>query len=354
MNSPTNPNETDLIARKASEWLIKRDRGLTGEEQDEFFQWLAADPRHGEWFARQLRTWKDFNQLAQWRPEHSAEPNPDLLARNPTGKSALSLSNGLFHGRHWITWAAPLAMAAGLALTFLWTRQSPATLPVAPAQTVAQGYERRVLEDGSVVELNRGARIEVNYLPAERRVRLVQGEASFTVAKNHDRPFIVRAGGVDVRAVGTAFNVRLDAQSVEVLVTEGKVRVDDAARGGSLLAATVPGETPVLVAGQKVTVEAAPIAPVAAAEVSTGEVAELLAWKPVLLDFNSLPLGEVVVQFNRRNRTQLVLADEALAALPIVASFRSDNVEGFVRLLELTSGVTVERRGDTITLKSTR
>ncbi len=343
MHPPTNPSDTDPIALQASAWLIKRDCGLTAVEQDEFFQWLGADPRHGEWFARQQRTWKDFNQLAQWRPEHSAEPNPDLLAK-PVHRRA-----------RWLVWTLPFATAACLALVFLWERPwSPQTPSVGPTEVAAQGYERRVLEDGSVIELNRDARVAVDYQPAERLVRLVQGEASFTVAKNHDRPFIVRAGGVDVRAVGTAFNVRLDAQTVEVLVTEGKVRVNDAARGDSLLAAAIPGETPLLVAGQKVVLQVATIAPVAAAQVSAGEVEHLLAWKPVLLDFNSQPLGEVVAQFNRRNRTQLALADDALAALPIVASFRSDNVEGFVRLLELTSGVRAERAGDTITLRVAR
>lgn len=341
MNSPLNPHETDPIALQASEWLIRCDRDLTGAEQDEFFQWLGTDPRHGEWFTRQQRTWKDFNQLAQWCPEHSAEPNPDLLAkRSPRAEG-------------WPVWAFPLA-AASLALAFLWIRQPPMAVPVAATQIVAQSYERRVLEDGSVVELNRGTGIEVTYLPAERRVRLVQGEASFTVAKNHDRPFIVSAGSVDVRAVGTAFNVRLDDKSVEVLVTEGKVRVDDAARGESLLSASMPGEAPLLVAGQKVVLQVATIAPVAAASVSAGEVEQMLAWKPVLLDFNSQALGDVVAQFNRRNHTQLVLADDTLADLPIVASFRSDNVEGFVRLLELTSDVHAVRTGNTITLKSVR
>ncbi len=342
MNLPSNFPETDPVAMQAAEWLIKRDRGLTGAEQDEFFQWLGADPRHGEWFARQQRTWKIFNQLAQWRPEHAAEPNPDLLAKRSP------------HVRRWLVWAAPLAAAAGLALAFLWMRPPPATVPVALAERVASGYERRVLDDGSVVELNRGTRIEVDYLPTERRVHLVQGEASFTVAKNHDRPFIVRAGGVDVRAVGTAFNVRLDTRSVEVLVTEGKVRVDDAVRGGSLLVAAVPDEAPLLVAGQKVVLLVTPIAPVAAASVSDGEVEQMLAWKPVLLDFNAQPLGEVIAQFNRRNHVQLVLDDPALADLPIVASFRSDNVDGFVRLLEMTSGVHAERTGKAITLRAAR
>jgi len=344
MNPAANFDETDPVALQAAGWLIKRDRGLTAVEQDEFFQWLGADPRHGEAFARQQRTWQEFNQLAQWRPEHSAEPNPDLLAK-PVRRIM-----------RWPAWGA-LAAVAGLAFGLLWERpwaRTPVIVPATPVETAVPGYVRRVLEDGSVVELNRGARIEVDYLPARRRVHLVQGEASFMVAKNHARPFIVRAGSVEVRAVGTTFNVRLDAKSVEVLVTEGKVRVDDAAHGNSLLTATVPGETPMLVAGQKVTVEAAPIAAIAVAEVSPGEVEQLLAWKPVLFDFSSERLGEVVAQFNRRNHTQLVLADPALAGLPIVASFRSDNFEGFVRLLEATAGVRIERTGDTITLKAAR
>ncbi len=339
MNPPDNSPETAPAALQAAEWLIKRDRGLTATEQDDFFQWLAADPHHGECFARQQRTWKDFNRLAQWRPEHSAEPNPDLLAR----------SDG--SARRWLAWTLPLAAAAGLIVSLLVNR-SPEAAPSAPMEVVAHVYERRVLADGSVIDLKAGSQVEVAYQPAERRVRLVHGEASFTVAKNPERPFIVRAGGIDVRAVGTAFNVRLDAKSVEVLVTEGRVRVDDVARGGSVLAVATPGEVPVLSARQRVVVNVAPIAPVAAAPVSAGEVEQLLAWKPVLFDFDSQPLAEVLAQFNRRNQLKLVLADPGLADLPIVASFRSDNVEGFVRLLQMTAGVRTERSGDTITLSA--
>src|SRR5581483_9214616 len=91
--------------------------------------------------------------------------------------------------------------------------------------TAAGGYERQTLADGSVVELNGNTQVQVAYSPAERRVRLVQGEAHFTVAKNKRRPFWVEAQGVSVRAVGTAFNVRLDPQRVDVLVTEGRVPV---------------------------------------------------------------------------------------------------------------------------------
>lgn len=346
-NPPRPPDLIRRIDREAAAWLVRQDRGFTAAEQDEYFQWLAADPRHGEWLARHRRTWREFNLLAEWKPEHSAEPNPDLLAPAPRRRVPVVRR----------AWFGALAVAAGLAVAFFWTRP-PAPVAAPPsailAQAPAQGYERRVLDDGSVVELNRGARIEVTYTATERRVRLDQGEAGFTVAKNPARPFVVRAGGVDVRAVGTAFNVRLDERQVHVLVTEGRVRVDDALKGASLLAAPAAGEAPVLEAGHAVTIDVVPAAVAAIVPVSAEEIGRRLAWRPELLEFDSAPLAQVVAAFNRHNGVRLEIADAELDALPIVASFRSDNVDGFVRLLESTAGVTAERAGDTIRLHQAR
>ncbi len=339
MSDATHHSDEERIEHAAADWLIRRDRGLTAAEQDEFFQWLAADPRHGEWFARHQRTWKEFNLLAQWRPEHSAEPNPDLLAK-PRARL------------RWVAWGAPLAAAAALAVAFVGWREFRAP-PVAPPAAVASvGQNTRVLEDGSTVELRGDSEISVNFTPGERRLALVRGEAFFTVAKNTARPFIVRANGVDVRAVGTAFNVRLDPQAVEVLVTEGKVHVTPPP---SLAGNDAAPEIPLVEAGHRAIVPtqlAAP--PPAIAAVTDEDVARALAWQPRLLDFDSTPLAQVIAEFNVRNRTQLAIGDESLAALPIVATFRSDNVEGFVRLLEANGSVRVERRGDTIILHAVR
>jgi transmembrane sensor len=90
------------------------------------------------------------------------------------------------------------------------------------------------------------------------------------------------------------------------------------------------------------------------AAVSAAEIASELAWQTRLLDFSSTPLSEVIAEFNRSNRTQLVLADAELATLPIVASLRSDNVETLVRLLESTAKVRAERTGDKIVLRRER
>jgi transmembrane sensor len=346
--STTPSDDQRRLELAAAEWLVKHDRGFTPAEQDEYFQWLAADPRHGEWLARHRATWLELNALAQWRPEHSTEPNPDLLAPTKFNRHRARVV--------WF-WSGALAAAAGLALAFtLWNQPKVAApLANAPTQLTAQAYERRVLEDGSIIELNRGTRVAVNYTAGERRVRLLQGEALFTVAKNAARPFIVQAAGVDVRAIGTAFNVRLGAENVEVLVTQGRVQVAPPVREGALAADLAASAIPVLEAGDSVIVPLAPtnMDVLQITRVTEDEVARQLAWQPKLLDFQSTPLAEVVAEFNRHGGPRLIIADPALESLPIVLSFRSDNVEGFVRLLELTADVRTERRGDVIVLRRT-
>jgi transmembrane sensor len=251
--------------------------------------------------------------------------------------------------------AAALTAAAAIAWMFSINRPAPArsgSAVMAVATKADTTVTQRLLEDGTVVELNRGAVLSVNFTPAERRVRLEQGEAHFTVTKNPARPFIVTARGMDVHAVGTAFNVRLDAQVVEVLVTEGRVRVSEApepaADGSKSEAREMRAPlVPLLQAGQRAVVSLAPQS--AAPQIATltpGEIERVLAWQHRMLDFTATPLSDVVAEFNRHNDVQLVVVDPELASIPISANFRSDNIEGFVRLLEVGSFARAERRGE--------
>ncbi len=341
MNRPE-PESPAARARAdaAAEWLAKRDRGLSAVEQDEFLQWLADDPRHGEWLALHRRIVADFNCLAQWTPEHSEAPNPELLAP----------------ARPRFRWPLPVGLAATAAIAVAAIFLQPVDAPEATNRGLAENYERRTLEDGSTVELNRGAAVRVLFNETERRVVLERGEARFTVTKNQTRAFIVRAGNVDVRAVGTAFNVRLDSAAVDVLVTEGSVQLDPllgriptqpTPSSVSPSPATAPAvEPPTLVAGQRATVSTVRRDPPRIVPAPPEATTRLLAWQPQLLDFSSVPLLHALDEFNRRNRVQFVLADPELAALPVVASIRSDNIAGFARFLADAPGVQVEHRSD--------
>lgn len=344
-NSPA-PDDAGAIATAAAEWTLRLDRGLSATEQDHYLQWLAADPRHGEAMVEARWGWDELDRLAGVQTTVHALPDPDLLA--PPRRRRLAQV---------VRFAAwPLAAAAAVAIGFFVLRPTPFVAPspavVAATVALAAPIEQRTLEDGSVLELNRGAEVAVRYTAVERHVRLLKGEANFKVAKDTSRPFVVHAGNVAVRAVGTAFNVRLDASSVEVVVTEGRVRVDPTT--ALTVTSTAPVESPILEAGQHTVVPLAPAELALVPQVvslSAAQLEQQLAWRPRLLDFNDTPLAEIVTEFNARNPVRLTVAEESLASLRLSASFRSDNVEGFVRLMESDFGMRAEWREREIVLR---
>ena len=333
----TPPLDTAAIADEAARWLARRDRGLSPAEQDAYMQWLTADPRHAEILAQHAAAFERMMQLYHWQPGQSADANPDLFAPRPL--------------RPWRRWGLSLAAAAALGLggMLLWREASPIVSPEHP-KSYLRVNERRALPDGSVVELKDGSRIKLEFSAAERRVWLV-GEAHFQVAKN-PTPFVVVAGGVALRAVGTAFNVRLDADTVDVLVTEGKVSMtkalDPATDGASPVPTAVAATAPpkLIAAGQRAIVSRNPETEARINDVSAAEAKEILGWQAPRLQFFETPLAVAVGEFNRHNRTRLVVADRELNAVPIGGTFRADNPEGFVRVLELTLEITAESRAD--------
>ena len=334
--------EIKRIDREAADWVAKKIGGFTAKDQDAFFDWLAGDPRHGEWYERHKKTWKNLDQLAQWLPEHSDKPNQDLLKHR--------------YPRYFWGWMSGIAAALILGLVVFLSMAGPRKSQYIATNLVANAYESHELPDGSVVELNQGAALKVKYTKALRRVELVSSEAHFDVTKDPDRPFIVRVRGIDIRAVGTAFNVRLTDQSVQVIVTEGKVRVTASPTNKDVQGTMSYDESlykQELVVGQMTEVpvdrDSLSVEDELKTEVkavSLGEMNQLLSWKPQMFEFDSTPLSEVVEEFNSRNQTHLVIGDAELTRLPIVASFRSANVEHFVELLQLSIELEIEREGN--------
>lgn len=251
--------------------------------------------------------------------------------------------------------------AALLAVGIFWqTRLATRTETLAAsAVAVVRGPETQTLPDGTIVELNQGAHIVVGFGAKDtgiRRVVLERGEAHFQVTKNPLRPFIVVAGGVEVRAVGTAFSVQLGAGAVEVLVTEGRVAVD---QPPAEQPAVTPEPLAFVNAGHRVSVDLAP-ATAAVPEppvltVSDTELRERLAWRMPLLEFSGTPLAEVVRMFNRpaggQPGARLVLADAALGDLQVSGVLRADNTPALLRLLQNEFGLVAETRGDTVVLR---
>lgn len=330
---------------------------MTKEEQQIFQDWLAGDPRHADAFDRFTEAWSVFDRVQ----EHgSASIILDRLAERARRRRTRRVQVGV---------AASLALAAGL-IWFQWRGSRLETGPRAaqPVAAVPAFDPIRRLPDGSIVELNGDAQIAVQYSETERRVKLVKGEAFFQVEKNKARPFYVEANGVVVRAVGTAFAVQMNPSAVEVVVKEGAVDVNRT---------TTPAADPIRVeAGKRVVMPmmllrpairtAAPSAPGSAPTLAAEEAVQpesmtaeqmdaRLAWRLPWVNFDGTTLAEAVAQMNRHNRLQLRVEDPVFGNTRVSGIYRADNLEGFLRMLEITEIARGERRGpDEVVLRPVR
>lgn len=340
--SAQKPSPDDLaIQQAAARWTVDRDRGLSAAESVEFELWLAADPRHAAAMRRTGGAWSLLDRV------------PDLAAQ----RELLVLRQKRERSRR-LVYFSSLAAAALLAVAALgWWRSasSSASAPLASA-LVATGPREVVLADGTAVKLNAGSEIVEEYEPAERRVRLTRGEAHFDVTKDKARPFIVVAGGVRVRAVGTAFNVNFHSSRVEVLVTEGAVRV--ATPGATPGDAAAAASQPELKAGEYAVVETpspsaatpaqahAPSPAIVVTRLDPATISKTLAWHENVVRLGGATLAELAAEFERRFGQPVRFAEPDIAQQRAGGRVPGDDPEAVARLLATTFDLDVERAAD--------
>jgi transmembrane sensor len=344
------------IRTTAAAWLSRRDGGMTDDDETEFALWLDADERHAQAFAEASASWDALDRVQAMRPA-TGDVDPDLLLHP-------SLSSGRKQGvrRAWLI--APVLAAALIAMgIFLRPTTVRETSSVTTQQVVSTelgGVRAITLPDGSVVHLNTETQIETTFTPVERRVLVTRGEAHFKVAPMAQRPFIVTAGRVSVQAVGTEFNVWLNAETIEVLVTEGKVSITSPRATTSTASVETASPAVSLVAGERAIIpkeeHTASVPKPVVTPVASEEAERALAWREQRLEFASTALAEVVAQFNRYNQHKLVIDPAAteLSSVRFGGSFRPDAQEALVRLLEANFGVKAERRATETILRTAK
>jgi transmembrane sensor len=341
MKRSTEISKVGEIEDVAAQWVARRDAGLSPSDERELQRWIDADPRHGAALGFYDSAWSALGKPSQSGVGAELEQQLATLAgrrrqrRITVGGAVMVVLLAI----GFASWNSPRRAIEST---------SPSAVVLVPA--------RQTLPDGSVVELKGNAQISVDFGASIRRVMLKQGEAHFEVQKDSARPFVVTAGGVEVRAVGTAFAVQLRSSAVEVLVTHGSVAVDKSAAplppDGSLAVAPLASVD----AGKRVVVEIAPSDVVPEVSVvPPAELRERLAWRNLRLEFTRTPLAEAVALLNRHappSAVQFLIADSNVAAMRVSGVFRPDNADAFVLLLEGAFHVKAERSGNTITLRN--
>ncbi|MBS0420066.1 MAG: FecR domain-containing protein [Proteobacteria bacterium] len=349
MDSPRN------IDQIAGDWLARRDSGdWSGADQMRLEEWLEESVLHRVTYLRLEHVWERSQRLralgtgkpdggppppGAWVFSPFFDPHPAQAAvRNPDHfKPAVSRRPSR------ILWAGGSAAACVLLAVLLavsWNLGSRG----ASYRTPVGGIALIPLADGSKVTLNTDSRIHVSVTDHERRVELEQGEAYFEVAQDTRRPFVVRAGDKRVIAVGTRFSVRRNGDDVDVIVTEGRVRLE-----GAPVAQLQKSAPELLSAGM---VARAGDSGVLLENGTPTEAEESLSWREGVLVFREMTLAQAVAEFNRYNTRKIVIADPHAADFRVAGSFRADNVDAFLRLIERGYPLRVERHEDRYILQA--
>lgn len=317
------------IDEEAAMWIWRMDSAaVDAADRQAFEAWQRQDPRHRRAAAELSSVWGALDGLAEAKREEKIATFANTVKPAP-----------LQHSRRW--WIGAAAMLAAVAVGAIWLQQGSELQTLA----TAVGQQRNVtLADGSIVTLNTNTIVETDLRRRTREIYLRKGEAHFQVAHDRSRPFFVHAGDAVVRAVGTAFEVRvLTDQHIDVVVDEGRVEVravpmpvsqtsNREARPAA--AATVRA----LNAGERLSTATLDYAvmPITAQQLSTE-----LAWREGAIIFDGQPLSEAIAEIERYTDARIIISDPQTAALRVGGRFRTGNVQEFFDALQTALPVSI-------------
>jgi transmembrane sensor len=311
-----------LLREQAAEWVVRRQRGLSAREQQEFQRWCAS-PAHLRMLRQMSALFGEMDQMGAL-----ADGLPDIAQRR---RGTL---------RRWRP-----AIAAGLVTGVLVTgvslyRQNGSTAPAAVA--AAQSFETTVgehrtlpLSDGSVLAINTDSLVEVQpFAAATRELRLVRGEAHFTVAHDASKPFRVQAGSQMIQAVGTAFDVRLHpAGDIEVVVTDGRVK---------LIPGNAAGEH--LDRGQVLRIGVDGSARLT--RLDNDALGSRVAWRSGMVVFDGQTLATALEEFSRYTAMRFVIEDPRLRQMRVGGYFPAGDTGYLLEALQASFGLSATRNAD--------
>ncbi|OHD04003.1 MAG: hypothetical protein A3H25_14275 [Sphingomonadales bacterium RIFCSPLOWO2_12_FULL_63_15] len=308
----------DAIEAEAARLLAKLHSDPTPQEEAEICDWVESDPRNAVAFARAEAAWDAAERLKSAAADVTLPSMPEIVSEEQQRRLSRN-----------IMIAAAVAILFFIFAAIVTVR----TFSGVDRYEAALGEIRDVtLDDGSIVHLNSDSEVEVRFTGHGRKVRIVKGEASFEVAPDSERPFDVEVRSALIRAVGTAFNVRMRPALTELTVTHGTVTVHCGNK-----------------AQQRVTAgNGAVIQPHTIALTRLGDrlVSQRTAWRHQMLELDGETIEQATAEFNRYRKAPILIGDTRVSPLRIGGRFRVHDSRAFLSALERTLPVRTVRGED--------
>lgn len=311
-------SDQDKIDDEAVEWFTRLgDRPVSAPLRAEFARWRLADSRHARAFDELEQLWSGLGELGDLRaPSETASAASFSKTRVITGRRALVAGGvGLL-----LATAIPISLPDGGVAALL-----------ADARTGRELRHMR-LADGSTVVMDAGTALSVNMTVEKRVVHLVTGRAYFDVRHQEQRPFVVDAGDIQVKDIGTAFEVSRLKSDNRVAVAEGVV---DVSRPGRITARLVAGDTLDL----------------AAERPRSEQVAAIASWRAHRLVFENKPLAAVVEELRHYLPGWVILTSPQRGARRLTGSLDAGRPVAALDALAKMADLSVQRLGPVTLLR---
>ena len=201
------------------------------------------------------------------------------------------------------------------------------------------GEYKIVLDDGTEIWLNSASELKypAHFVGNERRVCLV-GEAYFQVARNEAAPFIVETRDMDVKVLGTSFNVSAyeDEENSHATLVEGRVEVDDKINGEKVT--LTPGEQ-ALLQGKEMVVR----------EVNTKLYS---MWRLDRFTFASEDMEGVIRKLSRWYNVNFFFSNSSMKQKRFTGSLpKYSDISQVLKMIEMTTDIKFQVKGNTIIIQ---
>lgn len=310
------PGVENPLLNAAADWFVRvQNDDMSVEEIAQWQQWLAASPAHRSAFERMQTLWHDFGAVPDRVP-------PSLPRRMPQWALAAGVGAVMIAAAASIYIWNPLHTANSVAMTVFETQSSE--------------HREVQLPDGSKLTLGAKSLVWIDFSDKQRTLTLDRGEAFFDVARDKQRPFMVRAGEATITAVGTAFNIRRSGERVLVAVTDGAINV--ASQMAHATTAAAARQTRVD-AGHQIEVEPS----LGTTNVSVADPQIAIAWRSGRRQYLGEPLKYVVADLNRYYAQQITIGDPDIGELLLTGTVFENDIDAWLRSVVDLLPVEIER-----------
>jgi len=294
---------SEQVLREASDWFARLDGDdATAEDDLRLADWLAARPENRKAYDFVSDTWRIATGAFEMAPVRRSN-----IRRLPL-RRGIAVGGGL-------ALAAAIVAAVGIKLHSQQPRVAQYRTAVGEIRTVP-------LDDGTTLTLNGATALNVKFTHEARELEIAGGEVFVSVGKDPARPFRVHAGGRTIEDIGTAFDVDMKGQDVDVAVGEGMVMISTPETPGT-------GKV-VLGKGQALTYAADRI--LAAPRTVTAQ--QVGTWRVGILSYDQMPLEWLVADLNHQFGDSIAVPDPDLAAMPVTLTLRLHDRDTTVGTLE--------------------